>query len=241
MSTKTMSYKIFLIVFSCISVLSSGIANASAKEKSTHNSDSQTQQKTRAINNSFTGFRPPNKNQPRYTVGGATRGDTCAMDQNNRGEITALVPEKEQSLTSQSHPTFFAYVSPLNGDKSATFIVRDNTEDYYHSQQLNIPASGGIIKMTLDEDAPSLEIGQDYTWFLRIQCSDNLKPEDPLITASIIRVNEIIPDMDKKDLVSSSHVWYDSLNNAYELYQSGEDMYWSKLLTDISMDRFVAQ
>ncbi|MCC0178296.1 DUF928 domain-containing protein [Waterburya agarophytonicola K14] len=236
-----MFYKVLLIAFGFITILSSDIVHASPQKKSPQNSNSQPEQKTKTTNNSFTSFKPPNKSQPQYTVGGATRGDTCAVDRKDRNEITALVPEKEQSLTLQSHPSFFAYVSPMNGDKLATFIVKDRTEDYYYSQQLSLPASGGIVKMTLAEDAPPLEIGQDYTWFLRIQCNADLKPEDPLISASITRVKEIISEMSHNDFRSNSHIWYDSLNDAFELYQSGEDIYWSQLLTDISMNRFVAQ
>ena len=215
-----------------ITILSSNVTNASTESKSQNS------------NNSTSSFRPPGKSQPRYTVGGATRGNTCGIDRKNKGEITALVPQKDRSLTQQSHPTFFAYVSPLNEDKAATLIVKDLTEDYYYSQQLIIPASGGIVKMTPAEDAPELEIDKDYTWFLRIQCNANLEPEDPQISASVKRVRGKTSDLSQSDLTltyNDSQIWYDSLENAYELYQSGDDVYLSELLNNINMNKAIAQ
>jgi hypothetical protein len=129
----------------------------------------------------------------------------------------------------------------MNGEKSATLIVKDETEDYYYSQKLTIPATGGMIKMTLAEDAPSLKVGQTYTWFLRIQCNASLEPEDPQISANITRVEGDIPALDREELMSfyaDSQLWYDSLNNAFELSQSGKDIYWTQLLSSIGMERF---
>jgi hypothetical protein len=130
----------------------------------------------------------------------------------------------------------------MNGDKSAVLTVKDQTEDYYYSQKLTLPATGGIIKMTLTEDAPPLEVGQSYTWFLRIQCNAYLEPEDPQISAIITRVEGNIPSVEQEELLlfyTSSTIWYDSLNTAFVLSQSGKNIYWSQLLTSIGMDRFV--
>jgi len=239
-----MHFKVTFTTLSLLIILFPSLVKASPEEKPQHNYDSQQPQKSRTNNNSFTSFKPPNKSQPQHTVGGATRGDTCAIDRDDKGEITALVPEEKQSLTLQSHPSFFAYVSPLNGDKSATLIVKDEIEDYYFSQQLNLPASGGIVKMTLDRNAPPLEVGKDYIWFLRIQCNADLEPEDPQINARIARVQENIPALSQNELVlfyANSQIWYDSLNTAFVLSQLGEDFYWSQLLTDISMGKLIAQ
>jgi hypothetical protein len=193
-------------------------------------------------NKSFSiSFRPPKNSQPRYTVGGAVRGNSCAIDRDS-SEMTAIVPEKDESLTLQSHPNFFAYVSPLNGEKLAILTVKDETENYYYSQKLMIPAAGGVIKMTLAEDAPPLKVGQSYSWFLRLQCNAHLEPEDPQISASITRVEGNIPSVNGDDLVLfyiDSQIWYDSLNTAFALSQSGKDIYWSELLNSVGMDKFV--
>lgn len=241
-----MNYKTSLITLGLAVAFLPSSVSAFSGHNSQKKSDSQPVKITKRTNNhSFSSsFKPPNKGQPKYTVGGATRGNTCAIDQENKSEVTALVPEKDQSLTLQSHPSFFAYVSPLNGEKLATFIVKDQTEDYYHSQQLTLPASGGIVKMTLAKDAPELEVGKNYTWFLRIQCNAVLEPEDPLISASVTRIENSSPDINQNDLISfyaSSQVWYDSLNTAFKLSQSGDDIYWSELLNNIGMDRFIAR
>ena len=238
-----MNYKICLITLGLAIVLPVS-ANASAL-KSDRESDPEPQKTTSTSDySSFSSsFKPPNRGQPKHTIGGATRGNTCAIEQ-GKNEITALVTTKERSLTLQSHPSLFAYVSPKYGNKTAILVVKDRTEDYYYSQQLTVPASGGIIKMTLAEDAPQLEVNEDYTWFLRIQCNADLQPEDPQISASIMRVEGDLPDLGQSDLVSfyaNSQIWYDSLNSAFELYQSGEDVYWFELLNNVGLDRLIVQ
>ena len=241
-----MNYKTYLIILGLAIAFIPVSANAFPEHDSSKNSNLPTAKTTKAANsfNFLAGFKPPDRGQPKYTVGGATRGNGCAIDLEDRIEMTALVPKKNQSLTLQSHPSLFAYVSPINGNKSATLIIKDETEDYYYSQQLTTPASGGIVKMTLAEDAPQLEINKDYTWFLRIQCNSAPEPEDPQISASIMRVEGDTPNLDRSDLVlfyAKSQIWYDSLNSAFELSQSGENIYWTQLLNNIDMDKFIAQ
>jgi hypothetical protein len=107
-----------------------------------------------------------------------------------------------------------------------------------------IPATGGVIKMTLAEDAPPLEVGQNYTWFLRIQCNAYLEPEDPQISANITRIEGDVPSLSQDELVlfyANSQIWYDSLNSAFELSKSGKNIYWSQLLSNIGMERFFTQ
>ncbi len=239
-----MKIKNTLIVLSSIAALFPTSVNALPWRFSQSNSNYQQVQKSQTSSSFRTTFRPPNKGQPKHTVGGATRGDSCTIDREDKNEITALVPAIDQSLTLQAHPSFFAYVSPINGEKSATLIVKDETEDYYYSQKLMIPATGGVIKMTLAEDAPPLEVGQNYTWFLRIQCNAFLQPADPQISASVTRVERDVPSMSQDELVffyANSEIWYDSLNSAFELSQSGRSIYWSQLLSNIGMERFVTQ
>ncbi len=238
---KSKNILIFLIL---IVALFPTLAHALPGKLPKLNSNSTPARASKISNGFITSFRPPNRSQPRYTVGGAVRGNPCAMDSENKSEITALVPAIEQSLTLQAHPSFFAYISPMNVEKSATLVVKNETEDYYYSQKLVIPAAGGVIKMTLAEDAPPLEVGQNYTWFLRIQCNAYLEPEDPQISANITRVEGDVPSLSQDELVlfyANSQIWYDSLNSAFELSKSGKNIYWSQLLSNIGMERFVTQ
>lgn len=233
-----------LILIGLITTLIPTSVNAFPWKLPRLSSNRQQVEKPKTNNSFITTFKPPNKGQPRYTVGGATRGDSCAIDRENKSEITALVPAANQSLTLQARPSFFAYVSPMDGRKSATLIVKDDNEDYYYSQKLMVPAAGGVIKMTLANNAPPLEAGQNYTWFLRIQCNSRLQPEDPQISASITRVEGNIPSMSKDELMffyANSQIWYDSLDSAFELSKSGKNVYWSQLLGNIGMERFVTQ
>lgn len=160
-----MNLRNLLINLSLIVVFSPTVANALLEESIQLNSqDKQAEaSKSQTNNNIAIIFRPPSTSEPKYTVGGGTRGDSCAIDKAEKNEITALVPAIEQSLTMQERPSFFAYVSPMNEAKSARLIVKDETEDYYYSQKLTIPATGGIIKINLDDNAPPLQINQQFS------------------------------------------------------------------------------
>ncbi len=233
-----------LLVLSLIAILFPTSVHASHGKSSELNSDSNQTQVSKNKNSFATKFRPPNKDKPSSTVGGAVRGNTCAINSENKGEITSLVPEIDQSLTLQAHPNFFAYIPPMNDDKKAILVVKNETEDYYYSQKLMIPTAGGIIKIALAEDAPSLEVGQSYKWFLRIQCNTYLEPEDPQISASITRIEGDVPSLSQDELMlfyANSQIWYDSLNTAFELSKSGKNIYWVQLLGNIGMDRFATQ
>ena len=98
------------------------------------------------------------------------------------------------------------------------------------------------MKMTLERDAPPLEINHQYTWFLQIQCNNTyLEPGTPQISSSITRVKGDVTSMNQEELISfynNYQIWYDSLETAFELAQSGKNTYWEQLLNNIEMERF---
>ena len=59
-----------------------------------------------------------------------------------------------------------------------------------------------------------------------------------------MRVEGNIPDLSQSELVSfyaDSQIWYDSLNSAFKLYQSGEDVYLSELLNNVDLSRAILE
>lgn len=86
------------------------LANALPSKTPLSNSNSQQVQNSTTTNRLVSLFKPPNNKKPKYTVGGATRGDSCAIDSENKTEMTALIPASEQRLTLKARPSFFAYL-----------------------------------------------------------------------------------------------------------------------------------
>ena len=181
-----------------------------------------------------TAFEPPNGDKPLATSGGASRGEQCIADvQNSKIPLTPILPAINQRLTVASHPTFLIHV-PETSAKQVFFKIEAQNQELSYQTTLPISGNAGIIKITLPSDAPSLEIGQNYQWFLRIQCNATFQPEDPQISASITRVAGNVPSMNEDELVffyANSQIWYDCLDTAFELAQSGKNVYWSELLS----------
>ena len=71
-------------------------------------------------------FKAPVSGVPSYTIGGAVRGDYCAVDRNNSQNMLAYVADK--AMTTQSHPSVVVQLPELNSDKTAYLVIKDATE-----------------------------------------------------------------------------------------------------------------
>lgn len=183
-------------------------------------------------------FKPTSSTLPKFSVGGAVRGDVCAADKLDKGEIKAFVDAN--SLIASDLPEVFAFVPELNGDKNATFIVKDATEDYYEEALIQIPQAGGVIKLTLDENAPKLSPNTSYNFYLRLQCGNTPSVEDPIVGGTLNRVDfniaelaKLSPEIRLQALVKKG-LWYDSLSVADDLAQAGNDLYWNQLVDAVN-------
>lgn len=183
-------------------------------------------------------FVPPKTGRLTYSVGGAVRDrNLCAADAENAGQIVALVADN--ALTAQSHPTFMAMVPELNSDKSATLIVKNESESYYETASFTVPAAGGKVAMTLPDSAPALEIGEDYSWFMQIQCGSAFRVEDPIVEGLISRVALDVPVFSSMEesaqFFAEQGIWYDSLAAADLLSADGDSRYWDVLLSSVNI------
>ena len=189
-------------------------------------------------------FQPPTLGTPSHTIGGAIRGDFCAADRTRKESMTLYVAD--EGKTQQSHPTFIGSIPQLNSDKSATLIVKDETEDYYIEQPLTVPAGGGRIAVTLDEAHPALEVGTEYQFFLRLQCGEIAKVEDPVVSGAITRVagtaagqSADLMSQDSSSLLdlltvyNSQDLWFDTLALAARLDDLGDGSYFDAMLESI--------
>ena len=183
-------------------------------------------------------FRPPNKGAPANSVGGAVRGNVCAVDREKDAELKTYT--SNSSLTAKSHPQIIVYVPELDANKQAFLIVKDQEENYYQEQSLTIPADGGKIVLALDSDRPSLESGTTYEYFLRIQCNAQARPSDPIIKGSIERVADRITipadiSLEQQlEMLAQKQLWYDALYVAHQLAEQGDSSYWKALIDSVS-------
>ena len=183
-------------------------------------------------------FRSPNSSRLRFTIGGAVRSeDLCAIDSENSASITALVSTEDMALTTQSHPQLFVELPALSGDKIGDLIIKNESESYYQEVSVNIPAAGGNLAFNLPASAPGLEVGEDYSWFLKVQCGETAQVEDPLVMGTVSRVALDVPEFEsveaKVKYLADAGIWYDTLASANLLSAQGDSRYWDVLVSEL--------
>jgi Domain of Unknown Function (DUF928) len=111
-------------------------------------------------------FKPTKRGAPKTTAGGATRGSCLPGGQ----PLTALMPQESLGLTVAPRPTFFWSV-PKTAVQTAQFLLlSDNDTKIVYEATLPLPAAG-IVEFTLPANAPALEVGKQYHWYLTIACN----------------------------------------------------------------------
>ncbi len=196
-----------------------------------------------------TAFEPPNRDKPLATSGGASRGEQCIADvQNSKIPITPILPAIDQRLTVASHPTFLIHI-PQTSAKQVFFTIEDQNQETNYQTNLPISGKAGILKITLPQDAPSLEIGKNYQWALALICGETLKPDSPIVNGSITRIQ---PETELKQQLSSMTkieqatfyvqlgIWYEAITTLAQLKQEQPDnanlvSIWDEILNSVGL------
>jgi hypothetical protein len=180
-------------------------------------------------------FEPPDEDQPSHTVGGASRdgGFLCLSDnvaeqpQNLSLNFLPLIPHNNHGLTTADRPTFYANV-PENNAEKVFFSLRDQDNQTLYQKEFSIPQTGGIIRFSLPETAPSLEIGKNYQWSMVLMCNQMMRPDSPRITSWVKRVEPLPMTVNQPQnqtgielaaFYAQNGIWYDSLNILGNLWQ----------------------
>lgn len=182
-------------------------------------------------------FKAPTSGVPSYTIGGAVRGELCAIDRNTEKDLMVYVDSN--AATTKSHPTIVADLPEFDAAKTAYLVVKDAEEDYYQEQAFTVPQAGGRVAVTLDETKPGLAIGEDYQFYLRLQCGSMATIEDPVISGKISRVADTVElphSASLKDRImayAKAGYWYDTLALALDLQDLGDSSYFEALVGNL--------
>lgn len=156
-------------------------------------------------------FVPPNGDAPRETRGGAARDSSCLQTEDADTSLTALVPQSNYGLTSQTHPVFLVYM-PSVPTGSIFFNLRDEQGQSVYETFLPVNNATGVVTIEMPKDAPALEVGKNYEWGVAVPCSARLRPDSPFVSGWVQRIGE--GDSSMSDLNSS-------LDHAYQYGQQG--------------------
>lgn len=157
-------------------------------------------------------FEPPGDATPVNTAAGGTRASQVE-------KLVALIPDNNHGRTVEPRPTFFVYMPPTSATE-VFFSLQDKGRENHYYTTLAISGEGGVVSVTLPADAPELEIGKDYQWFLMaIEPESRLGPNSIGVSGWVKRVQApaenvgelSLTHLERASLYASSGIWYDTL------------------------------
>ncbi|HAX75429.1 MAG TPA: hypothetical protein DCY88_06280, partial [Cyanobacteria bacterium UBA11372] len=154
-------------------------------------------------------FGTPGDRTPSNSSSAGTRSDTPPA-------MTAVIPPTKVGRTVLARPTFFVYLPPTLS-RTAFFSLQDEQGNPHYQTRLSISGNGGIVSVTLPENAPELEMGKNYMWvFAPIQPDGILRPDNYVVTGWVKRVatldnQSFSSPIEQATALAKAGIWYDTL------------------------------
>ncbi|HIK11611.1 MAG TPA: DUF928 domain-containing protein [Oscillatoriaceae cyanobacterium M33_DOE_052] len=155
-------------------------------------------------------FRPPGDAAPSNTASGGSRNpDIPAM--------TPVLPQNRYGRTVSARPTFYVFVPPTTS-REVFFSIQDENRNHHYQTTLSIKSGGGLVGVTLPDDAPELEMGKNYQWFfVLLPPGGTLRPDSygvqgwvKRVEAPTLGVGNLEP-LQIATLYASNGIWYDTV------------------------------
>lgn len=189
-------------------------------------------------------FSAPGDAAPASTVSGGTRTDGLPA------AMTALLPTTRYGRTVAARPTFFVYM-PSSSAREVFFSIQDEAGNHLYQTLLRISGTGGIISVTLPENAPELEIGKNYVWFFApISPGEILRPDTVSVVGWVKRVEATTvagaTALDRATEYAKSGIWYDTVTVLASAQQTQPGNVtlaseWKDLLKQVGLEAIATQ
>ena len=169
---------------------------------------------------------PPEESQPEKTEGAASRQSrVCSQEitsSSNRqlNNLTAIVPISNYGLTIAERPSFWVYLPETSATQLILTLKKQGRNPHWQ-QAINLPEQSGIVGIKLSDEAPALEINEEYQWAVILVCGNKPNPNDPVVTARVKRVDKssVILNsslnntpLEKAAIYAREGIWHDSLD-----------------------------
>jgi Domain of Unknown Function (DUF928) len=202
---------------------------------------------------------PPPPPNPGSTAPGGRRDDSaCPQDAEKPNPVlTALSPTNGAGLTLAKQPTVLVYVPPTKA-QSAEFSLSNPNGGKVYRTTLALTNTPGIVRISLPNNVPPLEVGKDYSWSFAVICNPQNRFQDRFVTGEIRRV-ELAPALMQKIQQAttqerfalyrqyrSAGIWYDALVTLFELRDRQPndarlDAAWRELLQSAGLNEITIQ
>ncbi len=192
-------------------------------------------------------FTAPGNAAPTNSVGGGVRSEDLPA-------MTALLPPSKLGLTVSARPTFFVYLPPTLS-KEVFFSLQDEQGKHHYQTRLKLSGKGGIISITLPENAPELDMNKHYLWFFApIQPNGILQPDNYVVTGWVKRVQPKVTGsrqssssaIEQATAYAQAGIWYDTLKVLAMAQKSQSDnatltQEWKALLEQMELSAIATQ
>ncbi|BAY15971.1 hypothetical protein NIES21_17930 [Anabaenopsis circularis NIES-21] len=199
-------------------------------------------------------FTPKKDNSaPQQASGGASRLGTYYLNPSTvaatgPAALIALLPESFYGTTISGHPTILVYLPPSNAEE-AVFSLKNETGNTQYQMTIPVAGKAGVIAVKLPADAPALEVGKNYQWFLALKVDGTLSPSTPYVDGWIERIQptaELATAMQQEDALKratalgKNGVWYDCVATMAGLHTTQPKnvtviKQWQELLSSVSL------
>lgn len=170
-------------------------------------------------------FKIPNISPSRRLEGGIARGG-CGVDDANKIQMKALLPDTNIGLTTAGKPTFFFQISPTSVEEGKFLLLNAKGNEIIYEKTFPLTKTGGVTSFTLPDDADALEVGKEYTWELIVNCDPEDQRGNPRVQGSIKRLQpsqKLASDLarasmrDRAAVYAEAGYWYNSLKTLADL------------------------
>ncbi len=191
----------------------------------------------------FSGFfAPTGRAMPKDSEGGASRGRCLQNRTGIQDTVTLLTPEGNSGLTISARPTFIANIDQTSANQ-VFFSLKNEDESYFFEMTMSLPNSdSSLVKFPLPENAPPLEMGEQYRWSVAVICGNKLGPDSPWASGWVERVETTdqetvatLSPLEQASYYGKAGLWYDTvavLANHRENNGTDADSAWVQLLNE---------
>lgn len=167
------------------------------------------------------------RGNPPTKPGPGSRGDCISKTT----QMTLLVGDRNLESTISDRPTFWVYVPYTPAEAtSGEFSLQQGGTDLYRTP-FTLPATPGIVSVTLPPSVKPLEFGKKYRWYFNINCpqleSSRQKRTPAFVTGRVEKVrlsseveNELRlakTTLEKIAILARNGIWYDTLTELAQL------------------------
>jgi hypothetical protein len=206
-------------------------------------------------------FIPSGVGAPIKRWDSATRGNCddkslVKEQKNSYNQLTALIPEKEVSLTINAAPTIAFYIPP-GCVEEMQFSLVDTATNKTSKTSLELPPSSGIVNLNLSRlrDFVPLVVGRKYQWELKIVADSRDSSADKSVNGFIQReaLNSTLAEElksatrnDRPSLYANNSLWLDTVATLFAARQANPEdtdvnADWNELMTSQGLTAILNQ